>query len=694
MARAQRVALAPSPVAAEPMRFAPDILKRLGEELIPSIDIGIVELVKNAYDADATECRVMLEGVERPGGVLRVSDDGVGMTLEAIRDGWLVLGRSAKASRARTRLGRVPAGDKGLGRLAALRLGEWVELETRPAAEPGVAYRLRVDWSLFDGVRVVEDVPFDILRERTGGFPGTDLVIGGLARSLGRAELERLARSLVLLNDPFQNKTGFRAVLEGSGFDDLERRVKDAWFDAADYHLRAELKVEGMANVQVQDASGHVRWESKLGPYKAIPAVFELWAYLLEVKSFNPSRGVSLPQVREWLKAVGGVHLYHRGMRIAPYGEPGHDWLDMNLARARSPEERPSTNNAIGRMVVEDRAELLVQKTDRSGFVEDETFKELRRFAQDSLNWMAVERVKARDQQRRNQRRAAPVSLESSRKSVQKVISTLPEDQRASIGAAVDELSAASERQVRALREDMELYRTLATVGVTTSVFAHETDKTVGSVALNAARIEKRGRLLPPEVFDATLKSPLALLQRNARALSAWTALPLSLLQRKKRAQGRVDLNQTIRALLDRLGFFLDESKITLELDLSAEAPSVHGTVANVEAILTNLIVNAIKALQLPRESRDPRRIRVETTCDGATVAIIVSDSGPGVRGISLDEIWRPGQTAFPEGSGLGLTIVRDVAEDMGGRAWAVANGALGGATFGVELPLLREEAR
>ena len=64
--------------------------------------------------------------------------------------------------------------------------------------------------------------------------------------------------------------------------------------------------------------------------------------------------GVSLGALRDWLGEVGGVHLYHRGLRVFPYGDPGQDWLDMNLRRAASPEERPSTNTSIGRVVVLD----------------------------------------------------------------------------------------------------------------------------------------------------------------------------------------------------------------------------------------------------------------------------------------------------------------------------------------------------
>ena len=91
----------------EPLRFrfAPEILRRLGEELIPHPDQGIVELARNSYDADARRCVVEIGDAD--GGVIRVADDGDGMTRKDIADGWLVVGRSTKEPRVRTAAGRI-----------------------------------------------------------------------------------------------------------------------------------------------------------------------------------------------------------------------------------------------------------------------------------------------------------------------------------------------------------------------------------------------------------------------------------------------------------------------------------------------------------------------------------------------------------------------------------------------------------
>src|SRR3954447_16920215 len=116
----------------EQLRFAPQILARLGEELTPNPDQGVLELVRNAYDADASRCLVQLENVTEPGGMIRIRDWGDGLDLGSVVDGWLVVGRSSKKAERRTPSGRLQVGQKGLGRLAALRLGSRAELTTWP----------------------------------------------------------------------------------------------------------------------------------------------------------------------------------------------------------------------------------------------------------------------------------------------------------------------------------------------------------------------------------------------------------------------------------------------------------------------------------------------------------------------------------------------------------------------------------
>lgn len=678
---------------AESLKFAPSILARLGEELVPHPDQGIIELVKNAYDADARTCQVELVNVTERGGTVVVTDDGDGMASDQIRDGWLVLGRSGKDPTEVTRLGRLPVGEKGLGRLAALRLGRTVVLETRPRVEPGIEYVLAIDWSLFDKAEVVEDVELEIVQRSTTLTSGTTIRIHDLEAVFGRMDTKRLARSLLLLADPFEFDRSFRAELITPEFQDLEERVRNAYFDEADYHLKATLDKEGRGSAQVLDHRGNLLWEASHeelrqdGTYAAPSATFELWEFTLRASAFS-SKSATIEEVRAWLGEVGGVHLYHRGLRVRPYGDPGHDWLEMNLRRARSPEERPSTNNSIGVVTVDDSRDLLSEKTDRSGFIENQAFSDLREFAVDSLDWMARQRVRERDRRRRDEREKRPRQVTTAKKGVDEAVEKVPAKHRRSLEDAIKRLDRAREREREAILSDLQLYRTLSTVGTTASVFAHEAASPLNRIDRLTSAIERRAKKALGDAYSDELGSQVGLLRRAAQALRSFVNLPLSLLQREKRRMRVIDVHAALDEVLELFSPFLADADITVKTEYIDQAPRVRGRVASLEAILANLLTNSIAAFQRADSVKSAREIHVGTVVSGDRLLLSVRDNGPGIRDISIDDIWLPGQTTKPGGTGIGLTIVRDEASDLGGRAYVTRDSTSEGAEFVVDLPL------
>ncbi|HEY8590810.1 MAG TPA: ATP-binding protein, partial [Naasia sp.] len=469
---------------AERIRFSASILRRLGEELNPNVDQGIIELVKNAYDADATTCLVTLAGPDE-GDYVEVEDDGKGMTSADIIDGWLVLGSSNKSTGARTGKGRTPAGNKGLGRLAALRLGHEAEMRSTVLGVPSQEV-VRLEWDRFDEAGIVEEVPVAIEKQPADvSRQGTTITVRRLRRAITRPEVKRLARAMILLADPFADaNSGFEPKLNASDFADLARLVEMRYFEEAEYHLIARLE-GGLASAEIQDWRGDTLFRgshSDVAPdgdhrYVTVDATFELWAYSLSGASFQ-SRIASLSEVREWLAAFGGVHVYANGIRVAPYGNAGDDWLEMNLARVRSPEERPSTNNSIGRIRFEDPEGRLEQKTDRSGFIESEAVENLRLFGRDALEWMARVRLREAERRRTRARLEKPSQTEQGRSGVEDVITSAVPDPVAqtAVQKAFRDYNAAREREVATLRGEIQLYRTLSTAGITAAVFAHESN--------------------------------------------------------------------------------------------------------------------------------------------------------------------------------------------------------------------------
>jgi signal transduction histidine kinase len=681
------------------IRFAPDILRRLGEELNPSLDQGVIELVKNSYDADARVCRVELLATDRARGTLRVTDDGVGMRLSEIEHGFLVLGRSQKTTRNLTGSGRIPAGNKGLGRLAALRLGQVVDLRSRPASEVDRELHLKIDWADFDHADLVDEVPLtvEVKKRPRGSKSGSVVEIRELGRPLKRTEVKRLARAMVLLADPFtDDPSSFQPTLRAPEFEDLERLVKNRYFEDAEYHLRAEVDNQGLAHAWVTDWRGGILFEANHEDlaldrdgreYRCPPASFDLWVYLLSKAAFG-TRSVSVGEVREWLEAFGGVHLYVNGLRVAPYGNQGDDWLELNLRRVKNPEERPGTNTSIGRVSVTDMDERLLQKTDRSGIVEDEAFMELRQFAQDAAEWLARERLRVAERRRRAERKERRSKSDDARTNVVQEIAKASPAKKPALQQAFRRYERAKDRETDSLRREVQLYRTLSTAGITAATFAHEAAGSPVKIIGQAVRaIERRGRSAMGEDFAGVLGQPVESIKRSLRSLAVLSAATLRLVDHEKRRPARVDVHELIRSVLETFDPFLEGRDVKVRTDFFDGTPFLRATPASLESIVTNLLNNSLAAF----EGGGPgeREILFRTELVGGSVVIAVCDTGPGISGVDVRDIWSPGITSQPNGTGLGLTIVRDAVSDLDGHVEAMATGELGGAEFRIELPVL-----
>lgn len=465
-------------------RFSPNILVRLGEELNQGSDQSILELIKNSYDADAKTCTVELINTTEPGGSIIVSDDGDGMSDENIKSSWLVLGKSSKNSQQTTKLGRTPSGSKGLGRLAALRMGRSVRLESTLANSTTTSV-LDVNWDKFDNASTVEDVHLTIKSLGLGRNKGTKTELNGLRSAIRSEELQRLARVVLLLTDPFEDKeSGFKVDLKSKEFDEIKKLLSSKYFDSCEYHLSASLDEDGRAVAQILDWQGKVlqvgehediRRKKDLSAYLSPSCKFDFWAFLLKADGFTSGKGVNLRDVKEWLKHFGGVHVYQDEVRVSPYGGGGDDWLGINLIRTQNPEERPSTNNSIGKISLSNKGlRVLVQKTDRSGFIEDDTFSELRSFAVDCLEWMAKWRLTQAERRRQGERASAPAAATKEKANLAEIISEAPPKIRQKITVAFDQYAKSRDKEADNLRKEIQLYRTLSTAGVTAATFAHE----------------------------------------------------------------------------------------------------------------------------------------------------------------------------------------------------------------------------
>jgi C4-dicarboxylate-specific signal transduction histidine kinase len=190
-----------------------------------------------------------------------------------------------------------------------------------------------------------------------------------------------------------------------------------------------------------------------------------------------------------------------------------------------------------------------------------------------------------------------------------------------------------------------------------------------------------------------TLAKLAAGIRGNAESLLAFSKVTLGLLQHEKRRRGTVSVHSSVRDTVSLLEPYIELRQVKIHLDLDAENDGVLASRAAIESIVTNLLINALKAF----EKRQPgdRQISIRTSNvtergkkDRPFVQLSMLDNGPGIIGLSVQDIWLPGKTTTDEGTGLGLTIVKDVTTELGGRVKAVAKGELGGAEFLIHLPV------
>ena len=151
------------------------MLQLLGDELIASDRLAVFELVKNSYDADATEVTVSLNLGRSDEPSIVVRDDGEGMTLDVIRSIWLVPGnehrKRQRESRQRTpKHNRLPLGEKGVGRFAVHKLGNRIRLITR--ARDSDECVVDIDWDELISHPYLDEAPVRIRMRAPISFRG------------------------------------------------------------------------------------------------------------------------------------------------------------------------------------------------------------------------------------------------------------------------------------------------------------------------------------------------------------------------------------------------------------------------------------------------------------------------------------------------------------------------------------------
>jgi C4-dicarboxylate-specific signal transduction histidine kinase len=186
-------------------------------------------------------------------------------------------------------------------------------------------------------------------------------------------------------------------------------------------------------------------------------------------------------------------------------------------------------------------------------------------------------------------------------------------------------------------------------------------------------------------------------IRRNAESLLAFAKVTLGLLQHEKRRRGAVSVHSSIGDIVTLLDPYIKLRETEVRQELMAEKDIILASRAAVESILTNLVINSLKAFERRRPDKRLIVIRTRNVEERGGrarqfIELTTLDNGPGITAIGIEDIWLPGKTTTDEGTGLGLTIVKDVVSELGGKVAAIASGELGGAEIIATLPIRRED--
>lgn len=618
------------------------------------------------------------------------------MTSQILRDIWLVPGHDhrgvQRAAGRRTRLNRLPLGEKGLGRFAVHKLGNKIELVTRRKGEPECL--LMLDWEALASHEFLEDARVEIL-ERTpvifqGDSSGTSIKVSDLrGEAWTRGEARRLARQITSISSPFRDRSDdFKAILKVPENPLWVDNLPDiaSLLNLAPWRFNFKLEVNTFSwsyeYVGVPGTGASTRSESGAREGVVINAA-DLQSSRGELDPLGrPSKTkevVTDPEFQEGIGVIagtfyvfdrdrevlarmgdnqalksfldehGGVRVYRDGIRVYNYGEPSDDWLGLELRRINFPSKRISRNIVLGSIDLDLGSSTgLIEKTNREGFVENETFSRLRAAVLGIIAQFENERFKDKEILRRilkSAKTASGESIEVPLKAMRRI---------AVRHNLVDEFDPLIHKAEKSYRDMREIMLRSGISNMTLIVVFHEIEH---GVKLLHKSITSG---VPVEKLIPQTKELLGLLDGFSELLRKGDAKDNHLSTLISRA---VKLNR-VRLRNHDIELVLGE----LDPDKTIVANYPLGLVLGA---VTNLIDNSVFWLKTkyPSATFGPDNRALYLGLDNSNFsgpALVVADNGPGFQD-SLDELTRPFFSRRPEGIGIGLYYVNLIMELSGG---------------------------
>lgn len=742
------------------------LFRELGELLVGRDSTALIELIKNAYDADATHVVIHGEHLDdNERGTISIVDNGVGITSDAFHTGFLRIASriKEKENRQSTLLRRRYTGAKGIGRLAAHKLARRLDIcsVSRGSGNHNNVIKAWIDWDAIEAYETLDAlegssaIGFQESRTKRDEEVGTSLVLSRLRQSWNPHELANFYAEVQSFEAPnlLVSPLPESIVIGSTLFESPTVRDVDSSVAKNHSQFRVLLTGDFASGDQYWDVlSTNFHWLLEIRSILGSDTIQYAISPTVNLLRSNPDAigyEISLPQrqssvaprfdarifVREgsvrggrdhrvWASKSSGVRVFLEGFRILPYGEQNDDWLliDADYTRRRRQLElikefedniqihtdsneglmRLPHNNYIGGVFLTHMgcSDLRVL-VNREGFVPNSSFLELVRLVRIGIDLCTRVRARAaysNRQHRKSNLRGGPLV---GRRGVARPMSETGHGESARVRLLIDsvaevaeglktvESSLASGDVERARKFTSESGRilhelisyahgiatersflwVLASVGTQMAAFVHEVNVLLG----NAQSIEQAiAQLADRSGHPRSVRTELEMLGRSVSALRLGLERQASYLldvstPNSRRRRVRQPLSTCLESASRLVLPEAERRRIVLENKIPIDFKSPPMFPAEIIAVLTNLLTNAIKA------AGADGRIRVSAVRSEKCVTLLMENTGAAIDLGDSERWFRPFESTTTEvdavlgqGMGLGLTITRRMLENYG----------------------------
>ena len=687
-------------------------LLTIGRDLIQDSYAAIVELVKNAYDADSKSVEIHFKATEKPSEnisgnpekriEITVRDYGHGMSQDTVINKWMVPSTPDKLERRTSPDGRIMQGRKGIGRYAASMLGSTLLLET--VSEDAEKTTVLVDWRDFEKSEYLDDVEILVESHSTKEPHGTTLTIEGgqdYYKEWDKNQFIKLNFELKKLISPVQNsidKTAqdFQIHLKISGFadfEDIEETIAPyPIFDLFDYKISGKIESNGKGTLTyaLQKARNTVDEviSFNLGePTGCGDLIFDIRVYDREKESIeqlihrglkdNNGNYVGKLLARQILNDSNGIGVYRNGFRIRPLGDPEFDWLKLNEKRIQKPAQKIGSNQVIGYVLIGSEEESdLIEKSARDGLRDNNAYKQLQKITNDVIKELEIRRFSFR----RKVGLSKPalkvekelnriLSFDNLKQTVHKklIAGGMNEKSAEEVIELISKEEEEKSQTVEEIRQAIATYQGQATLGKIMNVVLHEGRRPLNYFRNEIPRIDRFIRKYK-ETNDfehiETIESIAHNTVSNAKTFSDLFLRLDPLAMGKRPAKRQLSIENEISNCFAIFRQQMEDKGIKFKISGSA---IIEAWQQDIAAIFTNLIENSI--FWLSEKNTDIRHIMVNIFSEGNTLSHIdFRDTGPGIEPYLIEDnlIFEPQFSTKPGGTGIGLAIAGEAADRNG----------------------------